>query len=268
MGRLLYYILVPLFGLIIVIAVLISLWRKHKNSVARRIPLLRRTPPPSPTISKPIQLYEIISRGQFSYVWRAQYEHKIVAVKVILPHERCSFETERKMYSDYRLRHKNVLNFHSAEKRSEDGAIQYWIITEYHYLGSLADYLHSAILDYNSLMKLLLSMVEGLTYLHMEDETITPAKPVIVHRDFKSRNVLVKKDLTCCISDFGSACAFSSRSENDEAKSQVQYLLLVFLMICVYTYVYIQQVQYLLLVFLMICVYTYVYIHACVSIYI
>ena len=227
--RLNYYILVPSFGLIIVIAVLIYLWRKHKNSVARRIPLLQSTPPPTPPIiDKPIQMHEIISRGQFGCVWKALYEHKIVAVKVILPHERYSWEAERKIYSDYKVKHQNVLGFHSAEKRCEVGMMQYWIITEYHEYGSLADYLRTAVLGYNSMMKLTLSMVRGLMYLHTEDLRVTPTKPVIVHRDFKSRNVLIKSDLTCCIGDFGSACAFPAGSENEEAKAQVRYNFLYF----------------------------------------
>ena len=30
-------------------------------------------------------------------------------------------------------------------------------------------------------------------------------KPAIAHRDFNSRNILIKDDLTCCICDFGFA---------------------------------------------------------------
>lgn len=49
-------------------------------------------------------------------------------------------------------------------------------------------------------------MLKGLAYLHEEIiKTDKIYKPTIVHRDFKSRNVLLKKDLTAVIADFGLA---------------------------------------------------------------
>jgi activin receptor type-2B len=53
-------------------------------------------------------------------------------------------------------------------------------------------------------------MARGLTHLHEE----LPAckgdncKPAVAHRDFKSKNVLLKSDLTACIADFGLALIF------------------------------------------------------------
>ena len=34
------------------------------------------------------------------------------------------------------------------------------------------------------------------------------AKPAVAHRDFKSKNVLLKSDLTACVADFGLALKF------------------------------------------------------------
>lgn len=216
------YIVTPIFGFVIVVAVLFKLWSKHKRMQARRAHLFSRSPPSTPPIqSKTIQMHDIVSRGQFGYVWRACYEHKMVAVKVIPPHERMSWETERKMYDGFQLRHESILNFHSAEKRSEDGMLQYWIITEYHEEGSLADYLHKTVVDFQSLLTLVLGMASGLAYLHGEDTSSSVTKPIIAHRDFKSRNLLVKSNRTCCIGDFGSACSFGDSYEPDEAKAQV-----------------------------------------------
>lgn len=49
----------------------------------------------------------------------------------------------------------------------------------------------------------------GLAYLH-DDVSLTrcQSKPAVAHRDFKSKNVLLKEDLTACIADFGLALKF------------------------------------------------------------
>lgn len=47
-------------------------------------------------------------------------------------------------------------------------------------------------------------------------------KPAIVHRDFKSKNVLVKNDLSACIADFGLALKYENkRITADENHGQV-----------------------------------------------
>lgn len=221
-NKILYYILPPIFGAIIVLAVLQRLWRKHKRAMSHGVPILPSSPPQTPPLqSKPIHFDEIISRGQFGLVWKALYDHKMVAVKIIPLHERASWESEKNMYSSYKLSHENILSFHAAEKGCQADVIQYWIITEYHPHGSLADYLTNYVLSFKKLTKLSLSMVAGLVYLHGENLSASPPKPIIAHRDFKSRNVLVKENLTCCISDFGSACAFPKNYKKDEARAQV-----------------------------------------------
>ncbi len=47
-----------------------------------------------------------------------------------------------------------------------------------------------------------ISIVTGLAHLHMEIVG-TQGKPAIAHRDLKSKNILVKHDLTCAIADLG-----------------------------------------------------------------
>ena len=52
------------------------------------------------------------------------------------------------------------------------------------------------------MLDMALSIATGLTHLHLEISG-TQGKPAIAHRDLKSRNILVKKDLTCVIADLG-----------------------------------------------------------------
>ena len=53
-----------------------------------------------------------------------------------------------------------------------------------------------------------------MAFLHDESDT----KPAIAHRDFKSKNVLVKDDFTACISDFGLAMVLNSETLNANAQ--------------------------------------------------
>ena len=56
-------------------------------------------------------------------------------------------------------------------------------------------------------LKLAHSAASGLSHLHLEIHGAR-GKPAIVHRDIKSRNILVKQNLTCAIADFGLAIKY------------------------------------------------------------
>jgi len=52
-------------------------------------------------------------------------------------------------------------------------------------------------------------MCQGLAFLHEDLEVPGKGhKPAVAHRDFKSKNVLLRPDLTACIADFGLAHIF------------------------------------------------------------
>lgn len=42
---------------------------------------------------------------------------------------------------------------------------------------------------------------------------LSPGKPAIAHRDLKSKNILVKKNGTCCIADLGLAVRHDSATD-------------------------------------------------------
>lgn len=65
-------------------------------------------------------------------------------------------------------------------------------------------------LDWNSRMKIALGAARGLAYLH-ED-----SNPCVIHRDFKSSNILLECDFTPKVSDFGLA-----RTALEEGKKQI-----------------------------------------------
>uniref|UniRef100_A0A7N5P0A7 receptor protein serine/threonine kinase n=1 Tax=Ailuropoda melanoleuca TaxID=9646 RepID=A0A7N5P0A7_AILME len=86
---------------------------------------------------------------------------------------------------------------------------QLWLVSEYHELGSLYDYLNRNIVTVAGMVKLALSIASGLAHLHMEIVG-TQGKPAIAHRDIKSKNILVKKCETCAIADLGLAVKHDS----------------------------------------------------------
>lgn len=60
-------------------------------------------------------------------------------------------------------------------------------------------------------------MSRGLAHLHEEDG----GKPAVAHRDFKSKNVLLKADMSACIADFGLALVFVCGRGCGDAHGQV-----------------------------------------------
>lgn len=106
------------------------------------------------------------------------------------------------------MKHPNILDFIGVERHQDE----YWLITAYHSYGSLCDYLKGHTVTWDELCKISESMVRGLMHLHEEIHPTkadgSKIKPAIAHRDFKSKNVLLKSDMTACIADFGLALVF------------------------------------------------------------
>ncbi|XP_074598450.1 activin receptor type-2A-like [Brevipalpus obovatus] len=177
------------------------------------------------------ELLELKSRGRFGTVWKARVicdnniisddsVEKIVAVKKFASNESGSWLNEKQVFTLPQLQHENILPYIGCEEKLTTSPIchppfpEYWIITEYHELGSLGDYLKTNTLKFDQLLKIAEGIARGLTHLHEE----LPAnkglkrKPPIAHRDFKPRNVLLRSDLTPRIADFGLSLIF----ENDQ----------------------------------------------------
>lgn len=77
------------------------------------------------------------------------------------------------------------------------------------------------------------SISKGLMHLHEEFPAVRGEKykPAVAHRDFKSKNVLIRNDMTACIADFGLALMFSQGNPAGQTHGQVnigltKYLLL------------------------------------------
>ncbi|XP_005880722.1 bone morphogenetic protein receptor type-1B isoform X2 [Myotis yumanensis] len=161
------------------------------------------------TIAKQIQMVKQIGKGRYGEVWMGKWRGEKVAVKVFFTTEEASWFRETEIYQTVLMRHENILGFIAADIKGTGSWTQLYLITDYHENGSLYDYLKSTTLDVKSMLKLAYSSVSGLCHLHTEIFS-TQGKPAIAHRDLKSKNILVKKNGTCCIADLGLAVKFIS----------------------------------------------------------
>jgi len=72
--------------------------------------------------------------------------------------------------------------------------VQRWLVFDYHPGGSLYDFLQSNVVSIAAMLKMVVSIVDGLHHLHGEIQTSVVSKPAIAHRDIKTKNILVKND--------------------------------------------------------------------------
>ncbi|XP_076870274.1 activin receptor type-1B [Brachyhypopomus gauderio] len=164
------------------------------------------------TVARTIVLQEIIGKGRFGEVWRGKWRGGDVAVKIFSSREERSWFREAEIYQTIMLRHENILGFIAADNKDNGTWTQLWLVSDYHEHGSLFDYLNRYTVTIEGMIKLALSAASGLAHLHMEILG-TQGKPGIAHRDLKSKNILVKKNLTCAIADLGLAVRHESATD-------------------------------------------------------
>ncbi|KAM9342600.1 mitogen-activated protein kinase kinase kinase 20 [Pholidichthys leucotaenia] len=140
-----------------------------------------------------IIFYENCGGGSFGSVYRAKWisNDKEVAVKKLL-----KIENEAEILSV--LSHRNIIQFFGAIVEPPN----YGIVTEYAGGGSLYDYLsseESEEMDMGQIMTWAAEIARGMHYLHSE----APFK--VIHRDLKSRNVVLTTEKVLKICDFGAS---------------------------------------------------------------
>ena len=89
-----------------------------------------------------------------------------VAVKIFPLADKQSWITEQEIYSLPALKHDNILSFIGAEKRGDNLSMELWLVTEYHPLGSLYDYLKAHLVTWNELCRIAETMAAGLAFIH------------------------------------------------------------------------------------------------------
>ncbi|CAK7356859.1 unnamed protein product [Dovyalis caffra] len=146
----------------------------------------------------------ILGEGGFGLVYSGLLDDgREVAVKILKrddQHGGREFLAEVEMLS--RLHHRNLVKLIGICTEGHTRCLVYELIPN----GSVESHLHgvdkeTGPLDWDYRMKIALGAARGLAYLH-EDSS-----PRVIHRDFKSSNILLEHDFTPKVSDFGLARA-------------------------------------------------------------
>lgn len=164
------------------------------------------------TMARQISLVECVGKGRYGEVWRGTWMGESVAVKIFSSRDEQSWFRETEIYNTVQLRHDNILGFIASDMTSKNSSTQLWLVTHFHELGSLYDFLQYSSLEPESCLRMCLSVACGLVHLHTEIVS-SQEKPAIAHRDLKSRNILVKRNGQCCIADLGLAVIHSQSQD-------------------------------------------------------
>lgn len=219
--------LVPIAGISIFIIAMFYAWqhyrycqRFHRSIYREQIPTI------DPNIIAPNQylqfhLLELIARGRFGMVWKAKLRDEYVAVKVFPIQDKESWINEQEIYNIPHLQHENILKFIAAKQDTNSGDL--WLITEFQAKGSLSDYLKGNLITWTELCRIGETMARGLAFLHedIQGPKGQDIKPAVAHRDFKSKNVLLRSDLSALIADFGLALKFEPSKAPGSTHGQV-----------------------------------------------
>jgi hypothetical protein len=132
-----------------------------------------------------------VGEGTFAYVYSSSLDGQTVAVKRLI-NEADYRELRKEAANLVFLKHRNVVELLGVCYKPPA------LVTEFMERGSLFEYLQdkSVPITWKQKISFARDIAAGMNFLH----TTTPP---VLHRDLKSANVLLNKDLTCKISDFG-----------------------------------------------------------------
>lgn len=153
-----------------------------------------------------LKLCSMIGQGKYGSVWKGMINEQTVAVKIFPSQYKEYFLNEKDIYCTPLMDMPYFLEYFGCdERRTLDDNIEYLLVLSLAPFGCLQEWLIQNTASFDVYIGMTRSIANGLTHLHTQLTRGSLDKPSIVHRDFNSRNILVKSDLTCVISDFGFA---------------------------------------------------------------
>ncbi|CAI2347784.1 unnamed protein product [Caenorhabditis sp. 36 PRJEB53466] len=148
-----------------------------------------------------IELGDHIGVGTFGAVFSGHWTLPDGGKRTIALKKVFVLEKEAEILS--KIRHKNIIQFYGICKSA---GTDFFIVTEFAENGSLYDYIHSEVATmpcgsncFETTVRWASQISNGIQYLHYD------AVDTIIHRDLKSKNVVLDKNLVCKICDFGTS---------------------------------------------------------------
>lgn len=162
-----------------------------------------------------VSLEKVLSQGRYSTVWKGRIKEQPVAVKVYLEATKLSWQKERAIYELLSGDHPNISKLiYNEFLGGKDEPL--WLAIDYCENGSLREYLLKKTLSWNEAIFLASGITNGVAFLQSESFPDGRAKVAVAHRDLKSTNILVRKDGTSVISDFGLALSLGCIEDGSE----------------------------------------------------
>ena len=165
---------------------------------------------------KEVNLLERIGRGNFGDVFSAEYRDMTVAIKRLrCPEDEQSLrEFEREIEFLQTVRHPNIVLFIGAGRQDDEGLP--FFVTEFMERGSLRDVLDDVGLEILIRQKIqfAIDIASGMEFLH-------GLEPPRIHRDLKCSNILVSRNLTAKVADFGLGRQMPSENANTSLNEPV-----------------------------------------------
>ncbi|KAJ0391425.1 hypothetical protein P43SY_001044 [Pythium insidiosum] len=168
-----------------------KLTEQEKTADATRIPL------------KELIVGKKISRGAFGDVYKGSYDNQVVAIKVLAESKRRNMSELTKFAKEARfmaaLQHNHIVRFVGVAWNSPSNLC---IVSEFLAGGDVRGLLQRYLSDGRpegfspKKIKIALHVAHALTYLHS-------LQPIVLHRDLKSKNILLTEDGDAKLTDFG-----------------------------------------------------------------
>lgn len=150
-----------------------------------------------------------IGGGSYGEVFLADYRDMTVAIKILRCQEdqQSLREFEREIQFMQTVRHPNIVLSIGAGKQESDGTP--FLVLEYMERGSLCDLLDDIAMELQVVRKVQfgVDIAMGMEFLH-------GLQPPRIHRDLKGGNILVSRNFTAKVADFGHGRQMPSLSDN------------------------------------------------------